>query len=114
MSRNQHTPDKWVILKFKREDGTFFKVLGSWYGGYLNGDSWRLSSGLERIEEDGDTYLMHNFSGSVYKVHKKTNGMSMLAASIFETAKTEGAENNVEVSIVTVEEFNAENKLETK
>lgn len=107
---SEYNPDKWVILKFKRPTDTFFKVLGSWYGGYLNGDSWRLSSGLERIEEDGDTLLMHNFSGSVYKVHKKTEGMSMLAAGIFETAKKEGAENNVEVSMVTVEEFNAENK----
>lgn len=104
---SQYTPDKWVILKFKREDGTFFKVLGSWYGGYLNGDSWRMSSGLERIEEQGDVLLMHNFSGSVYKVHKKAEGMNMTAAGIFELAKKDGAENNVEISIVTIEEFKA-------
>ena len=108
---SQYTPDKWVILKFKREDGTFYKVLGSWYGGYLNGDSWRLSSGLERIEEDGDTLLMHNFSGSVYKVHKNANGMSMLAAGVFENAKEEGAKNNVEISIITLEEYNNEVKV---
>jgi hypothetical protein len=105
---SEYKPDKWVILKFKRESDTFFKVLGSWYGGYLDGDSWRLSSGLEHIEEQGDTLLMHNFSGSVYKVNKNNNGMSMVAAGVFESAKEEGAKNNVEVSIVSVEEFNNE------
>jgi hypothetical protein len=110
MSRNQHTPDKWVILKFKGKDSTFFKVLGSWYGGYLGSDSWRLSSGLERVEEDGDTLLMHNFSGSIYKVNKNTDGMSMLATDIYNQAKAQGEANGVEVSIVTLEEFNNENK----
>ena len=109
---SEYNPDKWVILKFKRPTDTFFKVLGSWYGGYLDGDSWRMSSGLERIEEQGDTLLMHNFSGSVYKVHKNMEGMNMIAASIFENAKEEGAKNNVEVSIVTVEEFKKEKSNE--
>lgn len=105
---NEYTPDKWVILKFKSDKQTYYKVLGSWYGGYTQGDSWRLSSGLERIEQDGDVLSMHNFSGSVYKVNKNSEGMHMTAGGIFAQAVEEGKKQGVEVTQVTVEEFNKE------
>jgi hypothetical protein len=94
-------PDKWIIVKVP--GGA--KVLGSWSGGYLDGDSWQLSSGLERIEEDGDYYLMHNVSGSIYKCHKKMEGMHNLAASILKQLQ----DMDDSVKTITVEEFN-ENK----
>jgi len=97
-----HKPDRWVIVKVP--GGA--KVLGSWSGGYLDGDSWRLSSGLERIEEDGDYYLMHNYSGSIYKCHKEMEGMNMVALSIFNQLK--GMDESVEQ--ISVEEFNEEKK----
>lgn len=95
------TPDRWIIVKIP--GGA--KVLGSWSGGYLDGDSWRLSSGLKNIEENGDYYLMHNFSGSIYKCHKKMEGMNMVALSIFQQMK----DMSDEVKQISVEEFN-ENK----
>ena len=105
---SEYNPDKWSILKFKGKEDTWYKVMGSWYGGYLDGDSWRLSSGLERIEESGEFYLMHNFSGSIYKCHKNMEGMNMTAAGVFETAKKEGAKNNVEVTAIDIDQFNKE------
>jgi hypothetical protein len=105
---SEYNPDKWAIVKFKGKDSTWYKVIGSWYGGYLHGDSWRLSSGLERIEEDGDFYLMHNFSGSVYRCHKEVEGMHMTARGIILSAEKEGAENGVEVSVIDVEQFKKE------
>ena len=93
-----HNPDRWVIVG----DGSNFKVLGGWSGGYLDGDSWRLSSGLERIEEDGDYYLMHNYSGSVYKCHKSGEGMILIMSGIFSQLK----EQSETVEIYTVDKFN--------
>lgn len=93
-----YTPDKWIIVKVPQGA----KVLGSWSGGYLDGDSWRLSSGLESIEEDGDYYLMHNYSGSIYKCHKEREGMNMVALGIFN--KLKGMDESVKQ--ISVEEFN--------
>ena len=46
------TPDRWVVLKiFSSSDGTFYKVLGSWYGGYTYGQSWRLNSGIQELKK---------------------------------------------------------------
>ena len=92
------TPDKWVIVKVPQGA----KVLGSWSGGYLDGDSWKLSSGLKSIEEDGDYYLMHNVSGSIYKCHKEMEGMNFVALDIFNQMQN----MSDEVKQITVEEFN--------
>ena len=38
-----YTPDKWIVVKI--EGGEFpltYKVFACWYGGYLNGDSWKI------------------------------------------------------------------------
>jgi hypothetical protein len=78
---NEYNPDKWVIVKPKDNDS--YKVLGSWSGSYLYGSSWRMSSGIVKIEEDGDYYIIRNHSGSVYKCHKKMKGMNVIASSIY-------------------------------
>lgn len=110
MSDNVYTPDKWVIVKFAKPDGeVFYKVLGSWSGGYLHGDSWRLSSGLEKIEVDGNYLLMRNYSGSTYKVHKNMEGMNVIASGVYNSMKKDALEqHSVEVNTITVNEYQAE------
>ena len=71
-----YNPDKWVMLKFTTPKYTVYKVLASWYGGFTRGDSWKLNSGVTKVEQDGDLYLFHGSSGSVYQVHKDAYGMS--------------------------------------
>lgn len=65
-------PDNWVVLKIP--DG--FKVFATWAGGYLDGDSWKLNSGIKEVEEDEDYYYFIGFSGSCYKCHKKGYGVA--------------------------------------
>jgi len=66
-------PDQWCIIRIF---DSVYKVFGSWSGGYLDGDSWKLNSGIDRIEEDGDYWLFYGYSGSCYRCHKKTYGIS--------------------------------------
>jgi hypothetical protein len=66
-------PERWVILKLPNNN---YKVFGTWAGGYLDGDRWRLNSGIEKVEQDGDFYYFIGFSGSCYKCHKKRYGTS--------------------------------------
>ena len=41
---SDYTPDRWVIVEINSpEHGKIRKVLGSWYGGYLGSDSWRMN-----------------------------------------------------------------------
>lgn len=72
-----YTPDNFVILKIKNGEETAFKVLAGWSGGYLDGDSWKMNSGITKVEMDGDYYLFHGYTGSVYKCHKDSEQVRM-------------------------------------
>ena len=62
----EYNPDKWVMLKFNHNGEDIYKVLASWYGGFTTGDSWKLNSGVTKVEQDGNLFLFHGSSGSVY------------------------------------------------
>lgn len=70
MKNISETPERWVILKA----GDYYKVFGTWAGGYLDADRWKLNSGIKSIEQDQDYYYFIGFSNSCYKCHKKGYG----------------------------------------
>jgi len=87
---NENKPDSWVILKLPSGHG--YKVLAGWSGGYLDGDSWRLNSGITRIEREGEYYMIHGYSSSVYQCHSSRYTLSMSIAGIAESLQRQGTE----------------------
>jgi hypothetical protein len=81
-------PDNWVILKIiaksKSKSETFYKVLAGWSGGYLDGDSWRLNSGIEKVEKHGDYYHFIGYSGSIYKCNKNSECLSGITTGVLQ------------------------------
>jgi hypothetical protein len=80
VSSPTQTPDRWLIIDCGG-DG-LYKVFATWSGGYLDGDSWRLNSGIESVEEDGDYLLFHGHSGSIYKCHKDSYGTTAFGTMV--------------------------------
>lgn len=80
-----YVPDKWALAVVDFDGETYYRVLGSWYGGYTTGDSWKLSSGvLENqitIDEDG-SFVSPQSSGSCYILGQSNYGMSGYTANI--------------------------------
>lgn len=83
----EYKPDSWVVIKMTHKGETFYKVLGGWAGGYTQGSSWRLNSGIDRVEVLDDRYKFHGASGSVYTVHKEGYGLKMSIAGIWAQMK---------------------------
>ena len=73
---SKYTPHNWVIVEFTIKGETLRRVIGGWSGGYLDGDNWRISSGITNVEEEGDFVLITNHSGSLYKCLKSGQGTS--------------------------------------
>jgi len=93
---SDYTPNRWVIVEINSpEHGKIRKVLGSWYGGYLGSDSWRMNSGITQVIDQGEYYDVVGYSGSVYKCYKGAEGMSAYTAGVFENYKKELEERNM-------------------
>jgi len=82
----EYNPDKWMILKINDGNSIIYKVFGSWYGGFLDGDSWRVNSGITKIMFDKKTnsYRFYGESGSIYICHRDCYGVSAYGSSVIE------------------------------
>ena len=70
MERNiTESPEMWLVLDLKNGS---YKVWGGWRGGYLDGDRYKVNSGITRVESDDDYYYIYGVSGSCYKCKKGT------------------------------------------
>lgn len=104
--KSEKHPDAWVIVKFSPENSEpIYKVLAGWYGGYAGADSWRLNSGIDSITKKGNVFVIKGYSGSVYHCHKNEERMTGLSGSIFNTFKTQGAEQGADVEVVLIKDI---------
>lgn len=103
MSDKLYTPDCWQVVEFKSGDNEpIRKVMGGWYGGFSNGDSWRLSSGIESVTETDNCYIVKNYSGSTYECHKNAERMSGYMMGIYSGWEKQAEDSNGEFSIKIV------------
>lgn len=89
-------PDKWVVLKIDN----LFKVMGTWAGGYLYGDSWKLNSGIKKVTEDENHWYFEGFSGSVYKCNKQSYGTTAYGASLIHSWQQNSIEHNTTIEVL--------------
>lgn len=75
---NDYTPDRWVLIRITRNDEVCYRVFGSWTGGYLDNDRWRVNSGVKQVitKPDSDVYEVIGYSGSVYHCLKACYGIA--------------------------------------
>jgi len=79
-----YIPDRWVMLEIKNKNEKVYKVFAGWAGSYVHGQSWKLNSGVSKVEVEEDYYLFHGYSGSVYKCHKNGYGMTSYMGAVFD------------------------------
>jgi hypothetical protein len=79
----EYSPNRWVIVKVTGDD-PHYRVLGAWQGGYLGGDSWRMNSGITRVDDADDCWFFYGSSGSVYRCHKENYGLTGMTAGVIE------------------------------
>lgn len=82
---SDYYPDNWVVLKIKpsKDAKPFYKVLAGWSGGYLNGDSWRMNSGITSVVEENKSFEFYGESGSCYVCRKGAYRLTMANAGIY-------------------------------
>lgn len=76
-------PDCWVVLKMSEG----YKVLAGWSGGYLEGNSWRMNSGITKVDVTKGGFIFYGVSGSLYVCHEDCYGLRMSNAGIYNQLK---------------------------
>lgn len=108
---NDYTPDKWVILEiYSKQDGTYRKILSSWYGGYIGQDEWRLSSTISNQSETENSFQFLVESGSIYSCNKKAYGLSLLSTSILNKMIDQCEKINTLIKVIDFTELEKEIK----
>lgn len=82
-----YVPDNWVAMEVPGGH----KIVAGWSGGYLNGNSWRVNSGIKSIVETDTSFLVHGFTGSVYECRKSSECIRMNMMYIVRGLEDRGA-----------------------
>ena len=94
-------PEKWVVLKITNKDGIHYKIFGTWAGGYLDGDRWRLNSGISSIEEDENHYYFYGYSGSCYMCNKNDYGVATTySKSVLDEFQIKALEKDTKIEVM--------------
>lgn len=81
-------PDTWVVLKITQDRAEpLYKVLAGWSGGYLDGDSWRMNSGIVGVEKQENLWGFHGRSSSVYWCPESSYRISMATGPTYSKLK---------------------------
>ena len=97
---SEYRPDKWVVIKITGPDTPpIHKIFACWYGGYLDGDSWKLNSGITKATLKGFAYYFEGSSGSVYECQLNCYGTNMYGHSVLNNLidRIEKADGKVEI-----------------
>ena len=81
-----YNPDNWVVIKMNGDD-PHYRVLAGWSGGYLHVSSWRMNSGITRVEDAGDRFNFYGSTGSCYSCGKESYTLRMNNAHIWNQLK---------------------------
>jgi hypothetical protein len=73
---SNYSPDRWVVLEVTREKDFYRRLFAGWYGGFAEGDSWKLNSGITQIRVQDDLYEVDGASGSTYFCNANGYGLS--------------------------------------
>lgn len=102
---SEYTPDRWVILEIDTGTEKMKRALSGWYGGYLSGDSWRLSSVIVEMNETETGYEFTTESGSHYTLHNSAYGLSGYTGSILSGWEKQIEEGDTSVRVRVLDEY---------
>ena len=91
---SEYIPDKWVVIKIIHTTETLYKVLGSWSGGYAQGDSWRMNSGIVQSTKEDGTTTFYGASGSNYVCNDFGYGVNGLSSDVLDRLLKQAEESN--------------------
>lgn len=84
---SMYTPDKFVVIDYGASYGQErYAILAGWHGGFAGNNEWKRSSPIVKWEIKENAIHARTFSGSVYRLYKGAEGVTMLTQSLINQA----------------------------
>ena len=93
---NMTVPEKWLVVVIENPEAeepmhrVVHKVFASWAGGYLDDDSWKMNSGIDRIMEDDKSVDFYGYSGDKGSYGVSTSYAQKVLDNIIKMANDKG------------------------
>lgn len=106
---SNYYPDSYQFISISsdKDDDRIIKLFAVWHGGYLNGDAWKLNSGVTKIEVDttfNNLYVVSGYSGSQYIVNKDSTKLSSYGQGVLRDITEKAAKQGIIVQRISLEE----------
>jgi hypothetical protein len=102
----EYYPDVWVVVKVIPEsDPVVYRILAGWFGGFTQGDSWKINSGIVGYSVEENHIRFKGYSGSDYVCHKNCERTTSMTHHIFLHYAKELQTINATMEMLTFEEF---------
>lgn len=98
-------PDRWLVVKINSEQ-PHYRVFASWGGGYLDGDTWKLNSGITKVTLIDGVYHFEGSSGSVYECRENSYGATGYGHGVLSSIISRSLKENDVVIDVLPEDTN--------
>lgn len=97
-----YTPDMWAVLKITipHNDKPFYKVFATWYGGYTQGDMWKLNSGITAVKLEDNCLIFDGYSGSCYSCVIGSYGTSGYSQNVLNSIIHESGEFGAKIELM--------------
>lgn len=95
----EYIPDKWILLRMEINGKPITKVYANWYGGYREGDSWRINSGISKYTETDNYYIFYGNSGSIYNCYKDNIGTNRYGDNILDNILNQAKEKGHTITV---------------
>lgn len=94
-----YTPNNWQLVRVTPKDTSaiYYRILAGWSGSFMYGSSWKLSSGCERVIEDGGIWEVPQNSGSVYILRKNSEHTSLAVTGVLQSIIQSNPETKIEI-----------------
>lgn len=100
-----YTPDRWVVIEIQKGSVVIQKVFAGWYGGFADGNSWKLNSGIVGTKFVDGFYEYSGYSGSIYRCNPNSHGMSMHMQGVLDNwLKHAKSHDNMQIRVLDLDE----------
>lgn len=100
---SDYNPNRWMVVSITNDSKTHYRVFGTWSGGYLDGDSWKLNSGITNATLKDGVYQFHGSSGSVYHCRENSYGSTAYGWGVLDSIIKQSAAQGTLIQILEEE-----------